>query len=355
VPADAARAVQHTSEGAQFTGDRFDGRTANRAIQALAIDKNSPSTVYAGTGLNGGIFRSTDGGATWTALNTGLTNASCPGIVIDPTSSNILYAALIAQNFGSATGVYKSVDGGNTWISSGLNGTQVFSLAVDPQNHLTLYAGTTFGFSKSTNGGASWANANTGLNFGGASAIVIDPTTPTTLYTIAGGGGVFKSTNGAGNWSQVNNGLTNMTVRALVMDPTSSLTLYAGTAGGGVFKTTNGGGSWSTVYATTTNTGIRALAVDVASPAKVIAGVDSTSLSLGSPDAFVTKLNASGSALLYSTFIGGIADDEANGIAIDASGNAYIAGLTTSSDYPTINAAQAIFGGSSCTDRFIRQ
>ena len=362
--------------------------TQNRAIQALAIDKNSPSTIYAGTGFNGGIFKSTDGGATWTALNTGLTNASCPAIVVDPSSSNIIYAALIAQNFGTASGVYKSVDGGNTWTNIGFNGTQVFSLAIDPQNPLNLYAGTTFGFSKSTNGGASWTNANTGMNFGGASAIAIDPTTPSTLYTIAGGGGVFKSTNSAGNWSQVNNGLTNTTVRALVMDPTAPSTLYAGTAGGGVFKTidagaswsavnngpslttanmsslaivpaavfagtfdgrilktTNAGGSWSVVYTTTTNTAIRALAIDAGSPARVVAGVDSTSQTLNSPDAFVTKLNPSGSALLYSTLLGGLLSDQANGIAIDASGNAYIAGFTSSSDYPTLNAFQASFNG----------
>jgi photosystem II stability/assembly factor-like uncharacterized protein len=372
----------------------------NRSVQSLAIDKNSPSTIYAGTGLSGGIFKSTDGGATWSALNTGVTNASCPAIVIDPTSSNILYAALVPQNFGSATGIYKSINGGNTWTSSGLNGTQVFSLAIDPQNPLTLYASTSLGLSKSINGGASWANANTGLSFGGGSPIIIDPTTPTTLYTVAGGGGVFKSTNSAGNWSQVNNGLTNTTVRALAIDPTAPSTLYAGTAGGGVFKTTdagaswsavnngpslstgnmsslaivptstatvfagtsdgrilkstNAGGSWSTVYTTTTNTSIRALAIDAGSPAKVVAGVDSTNLNLNSPDVFVTKLNPSGSALLYSTFVGGLLDDEANAIAIDVSGNAYIAGLTTSSDYPTVNPAQAAFaGGQGCTDAFI--
>jgi photosystem II stability/assembly factor-like uncharacterized protein len=364
---------------------------ANRAIQVLTIDKNSPSTIYAGSGFNGGIFKSTDGGVTWTALNTGLTNPACPAIVIDPTSSNILYASLIPQDFGSATGVYKSIDGGNTWTSSGLNGTQVTSLAIDPQNHLNVYAATIFGFSKSTNGGASWANANTGLNFGGATAIVIDPITPTTLYIAAGGGGVFKSTNSAGNWTQVNNGLTTTTIRALVMDPTAVSTLYVGTSGGGIFKTTdagaswsavnngpslstgnmsslaivptspatvfagtfdgrilrtaNAGGSWSAVYTTTNNTGIRALAIDAGSPAKVVAGVDSTNQNLNSPDAFVTKLNPSGSALLYSTFVGGLLDDEANAIAIDASGNAYIAGQTTSSDYPAVNAAQAAFAG----------
>lgn len=378
-----------SDSGANWTPNNIG--TANRAIQALAIDKNSPSTIYAGTGLNGGIFKSTDGGTTWTALNTGLTNASCPAIVIDPTSSSILYAALIAQNFGSASGVYKSVDGGTTWSSSGLSGTQVTSLAIDPQNHLTLYAGTTFGLSKSTNGGVTWANANTGLNFGGANAIAIDPITPSTLYTIAGGGGVFKSTNSAGNWSQVNNGLTNTTVRSLVMDLTATATLYAGTAGGGIFKTTdagaswspvnngpslstgnmsslaivptatatifagtfdgrilkttNAGGVWNVVYTTTTNTGIRALAIDPTSPSRMLAAADSTSQSLGSPDAFVTKLNPDGSALVYSTFVGGLLDDESNAIAIDASGNAYIAGQTASSDYPTVNATQTTFAG----------
>src|SRR4030095_10961728 len=67
--------------------------------------------------------------------------------------------------------------------------------------------------------------------------------------------------------------------------------------------------------------------------------------SLGQPDVFVTKLNPSGSALLYSTFVGGLLDDEANGIAIDASGNAYITGITSSSDYPTVNAFQPVWAG----------
>ena len=379
-----------TDSGGNWTPNNVG--TQNRAIQVLAIDKNSPSTIYAGTGLNGGIFKSTDGGATWAALNTGLTNASCPAIVIDPSSSNILYASLIAQNFGSATGVYKSVDGGNTWTNIGFSGTQVSSLAIDPQNPLTLYAGTTFGLSKSTNGGASWANANTGINFGNPGAITIDPETPTTLYTVAGGGGVFKSTNGAANWSPVNNGLPSTpTSIALAIDPTATSTLYVGTAASGVFKTsdggaswsavnngpslttanmgslaivptstatvfagtsdgrilktTNAGASWSTVYTTTTNTGIRALAIDAGSPGKVVAAVSSTGQTLNSPDAFVTKLNPSGSALLYSTFIGGLLSDQANAIAIDASGNAYIAGFTSSSDYPTANAFQPSFNG----------
>jgi hypothetical protein len=60
-------------------------------------------------------------------------------------------------------------------------------------------------------------------------------------------------------------------------------------------------------------------------------------------DAFVTKLNPSGSALVYSTFLGGAASDSGQGIAVDANGNAYVAGVTTSSDFPTTVGAFQFF------------
>src|SRR6185295_8448630 len=52
-------------------------------------------------------------------------------------------------------------------------------------------------------------------------------------------------------------------------------------------------------------------------------------------DAFVAKLNASGSALVYSTYLGGTGDDEARGVAVDSAGNAYVAGKTSSTNFPT--------------------
>ncbi|HVF55990.1 MAG TPA: SBBP repeat-containing protein [Pyrinomonadaceae bacterium] len=65
----------------------------------------------------------------------------------------------------------------------------------------------------------------------------------------------------------------------------------------------------------------------------------------GSADVFATKFNAAGSALFYSTYIGGNDDDQARGIALDPAGNAYIAGRTSSTNYPTVNAFQSAFGG----------
>ena len=69
-------------------------------------------------------------------------------------------------------------------------------------------------------------------------------------------------------------------------------------------------------------------------------------------DAFVTKLNSAGSALLYSTFLGGSGSDGATGIAVDSSGNAYVTGSTSSTDFPTANAFQAAYGGD-LSDAFV--
>src|SRR5205807_2241996 len=69
-------------------------------------------------------------------------------------------------------------------------------------------------------------------------------------------------------------------------------------------------------------------------------------------DAFIAKLDASGTALLYSTYLGGSNGNWGNGIAVDAAGNAYVTGLTGSTDFPTVNAVQPAFGGGS-SDAFV--
>ena len=69
-------------------------------------------------------------------------------------------------------------------------------------------------------------------------------------------------------------------------------------------------------------------------------------------DAFVVKLNADGTALIYSTYLGGSGIDQGHGIALDTAGNAYVTGVTTSSNFPTLNPLQAVFGGGP-NDRFV--
>src|SRR6185503_7106580 len=67
------------------------------------------------------------------------------------------------------------------------------------------------------------------------------------------------------------------------------------------------------------------------------AGSLKTNGSQGVPDAFVTKLNSTGTALIYSTFLGGSSQDVGNAIAVDSSGNAFVTGDTDSSNFPTVN------------------
>jgi beta-propeller repeat-containing protein/centrosomal CEP192-like protein len=75
------------------------------------------------------------------------------------------------------------------------------------------------------------------------------------------------------------------------------------------------------------------------------------SASGGDSDAFVAKLNAAGSALVYATYLGGSGFDKGTGIAVDASGNAYVTGYTTSVNFPTMKAFQTTYGGN--TDAFV--
>jgi len=115
---------------------------------------------------------------------------------------------------------------------------------------------------------------------------------------------------------------------------------------------------YSTYLGDVTTLGI-GIAVDVAGNAYVT-GYTSTNFPTANPlqsnnagntDAFVTKLNATGTGLIYSTYLGGSKQDQGNGIALDAAGNAYLTGFSYSSDFPTRNPVQATNRGQS--DAFV--
>jgi len=118
-------------------------------VNALAIDPRTPTTLYA---AGDGVFKSTDGGNTWSAVNTGLPALFVNALAIDPTTPTTLYAGIGI----SGGGVFKSTDGGNTWsaVNTGLTTPYVDTLAIDPRTPTTLYAGTVDGgVFKSTDGG----------------------------------------------------------------------------------------------------------------------------------------------------------------------------------------------------------
>ena len=135
-------------------------------------------------------------------------------------------------------GVFKSTTGGTSWsaMNNGLGLTQrsVRTVAIDPQTTASLYAGTTQGVFQSPDGGASWAPTGAGISETSIRVVVVDRQSPATVYTGTSGGGVFRSTDRGASWSAFNVGLGNRDVRALALSP-SSVCLQAGTFGGGVF------------------------------------------------------------------------------------------------------------------------
>jgi len=215
-------------------------------ITALAIDRASPSTLY-GVGL-GGLYRSTDGAATWSAIAiTGLPlGDSTSALAIDPTSSSNLYLGV------PSVGLYRSTNGGATWTAAGLAGMTLTAIVVDPSAPSTLYAtASAQGVFKSTDQGATWAPANVGLSAVGSSpvdplAIALNPAAPTTIVLgTSSGPGLFRTTNGGAGWSISNTGLGDLNIAAVAVDPKAPNNVYVGTQNGGFFLSTNGGGSWA--------------------------------------------------------------------------------------------------------------
>jgi len=131
------------------------------------------------------------------------------------------------------------------------------------------------------------------------------------------------------------------TTKPLVIDPTIVYSTYLG---GNDFEDANGIAvdSDGNAYVTGRTTSINFPRINALQPA----------FGGGDYDAFVTKLNAAGSALMYSTYLGGSDYDEAHDIAVDANGNAYVAGFTRSDNFPLANALQSAFGGG-YTDAFV--
>jgi photosystem II stability/assembly factor-like uncharacterized protein len=116
-------------------------------IAALVVDPRNSGTVYAAT-MSAGLFKSTDAAESWKPVNSGLpvtssgTYIAIWTLAIDPHNTGTVYAA--AHDAG---GVFKSIDGGASWsaVNSGITTLNVQTLAVDPHNPNTVYAGTVGG------------------------------------------------------------------------------------------------------------------------------------------------------------------------------------------------------------------
>jgi photosystem II stability/assembly factor-like uncharacterized protein len=239
----------------------------NNNIGAIAVAPSNPKVIYVGTGnpafrntfLTGdGMHKSTDGGKTWS--NIGLEKTGIISwIIVDPHDANVVYAGALGQGWVSNPdrGVFKSTDGGATWkkILYVDDKTGALTLGMAPSNPQVLYAsmwqtyrrhwmlssgGPGSGLYKTTDGGATWTNIShhSGLPPGiwGKVTVAVAPSDPNVVYTLMQVkyrgeiGGLFRSDDAGKSWTLMNNSPA-ITQRAMYymrvyVDPKDPNTVY---------------------------------------------------------------------------------------------------------------------------------
>ena len=187
-------------------------------IRAIAIHPTNPSIVYAGS-ASGGVWRTTNGGATWTPLTDNQCSLNTGSIAIDPVNPNIVYVGTGEPAQSNGCGLLRSFDGGTSWTEingagvlapvNGSQNTRAYRIRVAPslagtQNtSVVLYAANN-GLHRSTNSGSAWSTVLTGF----VTDVEFDPANDNIVWAARAGAGttangVYRSTDRGATWLQV--------------------------------------------------------------------------------------------------------------------------------------------------------
>ena len=251
-------------------------------VLTLGVDPRSPSNVFAGT-MGDAVYKSPDGGQSWSPYNAGLKEhvSVVNQFVFHPIDPDTIYAA-------TTVGIFRSKDGGRLW-SERMRGMKevhyVVTIALDPHNPDVMYAGTTGGVYKTTDGTGTWQLVNNGLipkekldaaMALGVNSVITDPARPGTVYA-GTTKGLFKTADAGASWKRIEKGMTDTYISVLLIDPSNPAVLYAGTRRG-VHKTTDGGETWTPVNAGLTTLNIRSMALSPMEPQTIFAGTNGSGL-----------------------------------------------------------------------------
>jgi photosystem II stability/assembly factor-like uncharacterized protein len=270
----ASGGVWKTTSGGVTWTPVFDDQSVG-SIGAVTVDPSNPDIVWVGTGESNnqrsssygdGVYKSVDGGDTWT--NVGLPQSQhVGGILVDPHDSDVVYVAATGPMWaaGGERGIYKTADGGGTWerVLYVDEHTGGIDIVMDPTNHQVLYAamqqrerraygyisgGPGSGIWKTTDGGSTWTELTEGLPTSDMGRIGLDVSLshPSTVYAVIEGSeaGVYRSDNGGLSWRQTS---TQASIPwyfgEIRVDPQDSETVYH--LGVSLTRSTDGGVTFS--------------------------------------------------------------------------------------------------------------
>ncbi|MFM8489902.1 MAG: WD40/YVTN/BNR-like repeat-containing protein, partial [Bacteroidota bacterium] len=238
-----------TAMGPTTTGGGYAGLGR---INAVAFHPTNTSIIWVGS-PSGGLWKTTDGGATW---STGYDNFSVLGvssILITPSNPNIMYVATGDGDAGDtrSIGVYKSTDGGATWAATGLtftlaNYVLIRKLLMDPNDEAHILAATSSGLYRTTNSGTSWTKV-VNANFYDVEAQ--SGATANNFYACTGSG-LYRSTNNGLNWTLVQtiSGSGRIAIGYSPADTTAVVALCSKNSDSGFlgfYRSTNSGASYT--------------------------------------------------------------------------------------------------------------
>jgi photosystem II stability/assembly factor-like uncharacterized protein len=252
-----------------------------RTVGAIGVP-DRPNVFYIGVN-NGGVWKTTDAGRTWTPIFDDQPTGSIGTVAVAPSNPDILYVGsgegLQRPDLSTGDGVYKSTDGGKTWKHVGLrDGQQIPAILIDPRDPDRVFVAVLGhpygpnaerGVYRTTDGGKNWTKVLGKDENTGAVALAFDPADPQTIYAVlwesrqgpwengswqGPGSGLYKSVDGGSTWRPLTKGLPTAAQRlgriGLAVAPSVRQRLYAVVDApqlGGIYRSDDAGESWQRI------------------------------------------------------------------------------------------------------------